>query len=339
MMKLLNKSQVFARLSLALALAGGASCANAQAQTNTDANWPTKPVRIVAVFPPGGSVDQVARALAAQLSTQLNQQFIVENKGGGAGTIGATAVAQSPGDGYTLGVVFDTHGVNPSLIPNMPFNTTKDLASVMLIGTAPMVVVAHPSQPFKTFKDVIAASKAKPGSVAYGTIGSGSLGHLAMNQISNLSGVEFNHVPYRGGGPLITDVLGGQVPVAIGTVFLLNPQVKAGKLIPLGITTKKADPQMPGVSPIADQGLPGLSHFEAVAWWGVIASASTPPALVKRINEELAKALKAPALSDKLGAQGLDILASSPAQMDSFLRLEIERWAKVVKDNKIKAGD
>jgi tripartite-type tricarboxylate transporter receptor subunit TctC len=312
----------------------------AVAQVNAqEANWPTKPVRLIAVFPPGGSVDQVARALAAQLTTQLNQQFIVENKGGGNGTIGTAAVAQAPGDGYTFGVVFDTHAVNPSLIPTMPFNTVKDLASVMLVGTAPMALVTHPSQPYRSFKDVVAASKAKPGSVAYGTIGSGSLAHLAMTQLGNSLGVEFTHVPYRGGGPLMVDAVGGQVPVAIGTVFLVNPHVKAGKLIPLGLTSNKPDPQMPGVTPFSQQGVAGLPNFEALAWWGVIAPASTPPALVKRMNDELVKALKVPALADKLSAQGIDLLSSSPAQMDAFMKTEIDRWAKVVKDNKIKAGD
>jgi tripartite-type tricarboxylate transporter receptor subunit TctC len=309
------------------------------AQAQIEANWPSKPIRLIAVFPPGGSVDQVARALSVQLSAQLNQSVIVENKGGGAGSIGAASVAQAPGDGYTFGVVFDTHAVNPSLLPTMAFNTTKDLASVMLIGTSPMVLVAHSSQPYKSMRDVIAAAKAKPGAATYGTIGSGSLGHLAMTQISNTLGLEFVHVPYRGGGPLVADALGGQVPLSIGTVFLMNPHIKTGKLIPLGITSKKPDPQLPGVAPIAEQGIPALANFEALAWWGVIAPASTTPAMIKRMNEELSKALKTPAVAEKLGSQGLDIISSSPAQMDVFLRAEIERWSKVVRDNKIKAGD
>ncbi len=205
-----------------------------KAQAQVEANWPSKPIRLIAVFPPGGSVDQVARALSVQLSAQLNQSVIVENKGGGAGSIGAASVAQALGDGYTFGVVFDTHAVNPSLLPNMSFNTTKDLASVMLVGTSPMVLVAHASQPYKSFRDVVTASKAKPGAATYGTIGSGSLGHLAMTQMANTLGLEFTHVPYRGGGPLVTDALGGQIPLSIGTVFLMNPHIKTGKLIPLG---------------------------------------------------------------------------------------------------------
>jgi tripartite-type tricarboxylate transporter receptor subunit TctC len=299
-------------------------------------SWPAKTVKIIAVFPPGGSVDQVSRIFAAQLTTQLGQQFIVENKGGASGSIGAAAVAQAAPDGYTFGVVFDTHGVNPSLIPNMPFNTTKDLASVMFVGTSPMAIVAHVDQPYKSFRDVLAASKAKPGSVSFGSIGTGSLGHLAMTQIGNQLGLEFNHIPYRGGGPLMTDAVGGQVPVAIGTVFLVNPHVKGGKLRALAVTSAKASPQMPGVAPVADQGAPG---FSALAWWGVIAPAGTPPAIVKRMHDELAKALKVPAVAEKLSAQGMDLIGGGPEELDRFLRNEIERWAKVVKDNKIKAGD
>ena len=298
--------------------------------------WPLKPVRLVAVFPPGGSVDQVARILSAQLTQQTGQQFIVENKGGASGTIGTAAVAQAAPDGYTFAVVFDTHAVNPAVIPNMPFNTLRDLAPVMLVGTAPMAIVAHASQPWRNFAEMLAQARAKPGSVSYGSIGSGSLGHLAMTQLGNQLGVEFNHVPYRGGGPLMTDAVGGQVPVSIGTVFLVNPHVKNGKLRPLALTSLKPDPQLPGVAPLAEQGAPG---FEALAWWGIFAPAATPAPLVRRVYEELARALKTPAVAERLTAQGMDLLGGPPEAMDRFLRVEMERWAKVVKDNRIKAGD
>ena len=298
--------------------------------------WPAKPVKIISVFPPGGSVDQVSRIFAAQLTTQTGQQFIVDNKGGASGSIGTQAVATSPPDGYTFGVVFDTHAVNPSLIPNIPFDTVKDLAPVMLVGTSPMAIVAHVSQPYKDFRDVLAAAKQKPGSVAYGSIGTGSLGHLAMAQIGNLQKVEFTHVPYRGGGPLMTDAIGGQVPLAIGTVFLVNPHVKGGKVKALAVTSAKPSPQMPGVAPVADQGVAG---FAALAWWGVIAPAGTPPAIVRRMHEELARALKQPAVAQKLTDQGMEIVGGGPEELDKFLRAEIARWAQVVRENKVKAGD
>lgn len=321
-----KKSGILATVLIAI----GTLAAHAQAP------WPSKPVKLIAVFPPGGSVDQVARIFAAQLTTQTGQQFIVDNRGGASGSIGTQVVATSPPDGYTFGVVFDTHAVNPSLIPNIPFDTVKDLAPVMLVGTSPMAIVAHVSQPYKDFRDVLAAAAKTPGSVAYGSIGTGSLGHLAMAQIGNLQKVDFTHVPYRGGGPLMTDAIGGQVPLAIGTVFLVNPHVKGGKLKALAVTSAKASPQMPGVAPVADQGVPG---FAALAWWGVIAPANTPPAIVKRMHEELAAALRVPAVAQKLTEQGMEIMGGGPADLDRFLRGEIARWADVVRTNKIKAGD
>ena len=298
-------------------------------------SWPSKPVKLIAVFPPGGSVDQVARIFAAQLTQQTGQQFIVENRGGASGSIGTQAVSAAPPDGYTFGVVFDTHAVNPSLIPGLAFDTLKDLAPVMLVGTSPMAIVAHLSQPYRDFRDVLAAARAMPG-VPFGSIGTGSLGHLAMAQIGNLQKVEFTHVPYKGGGPLMIDVVGNQVPLAIGTVFLVNPHVKGGKLKALAVTSAKPTPQMPGVATVAEQGVPGYS---ALAWWGVIAPAATPPAILKAMHEQLATALKNPALADKLTQQGMEITGGGAEEMDRFLKGEIARWAQVVRDNKIRAGD
>lgn len=306
------------------------------AYAQAPAAWPSKPVRLIVPFPPGGSVDQVGRILAAQLSQQTGQQFIVENRTGASGAIGTAAVAQAAPDGQTLAMVFDTHAVNPSLIPNLPYNTLRDLASVTLVGTAPNAVVTPVGQPYRNFADVLAAARAKPGSVAFGSIGSGSLGHLAMTQIGNLQGLEFNHVPYRGGGPLMVDAVGGQLPLAIGTVFLVNPHIKSGKLRPLAVTSARQDAQLPGVQTVSEQGVPG---FEALAWWGVIAPGTTPAPLLRRINEEFVRALKSPPVSEKLTAQGMDIVGSTPDEMDRFLRVEIDRWAKVVRENRIKAGD
>jgi tripartite-type tricarboxylate transporter receptor subunit TctC len=322
----MNARAFLASISIALA----ALAAHAQQPA-----WPSKPVKIIAVFPPGGSVDQVARILAAQLGQQMGQTFVVDNRGGASGSIGTQIVASSPPDGYTFGLVFDTHAVNPSLL-KLPFDTVKDLASVTLIGTSPMAIVAHPSQPYRDFRDVLAAAKKKPGEIAFGSIGTGSLGHLAMAQIGDLEHVSFTHVPYRGGGPLMTDAVGGQVPVAIGTVFLVNPHVRAGKLKALAVTSAKGSPQMPGVAPVADQGVPG---FSALSWWGIVAPAGTPPVIVQRMHEEVAKALKTPAVAEKLTQQGMDIVGGGPRELDKFLRAEIDRWAEVVRAGKIKAGD
>jgi tripartite-type tricarboxylate transporter receptor subunit TctC len=312
------------------------SCAAAFAPVAAAQQWPSKTVKLIAVFPPGGSVDQVARIIAQQLSLQTGQQFMVDNRGGASGSIGTALLAKADPDGYTVGVVFDTHAVNPSLIPNLPFDTTRDLTPIMLVGTGGMALVAHPSEPYKSFRDVVAAATAKPGSVSYGTIGAGSLGHLTMAQLGNQLGVEFNHIPYRGGGPLMNDAIGDQVPLAIGSVFLVSPYVTSGRLRAIAVTSAKPDPKLPGAEPIANQGVPG---FEVYTWWGVFGPANMPAVLVKRIYDEFAKALKTREVADKLSAQGIEVLGAPPDQLDAFVRKEIPRWAKVIKDNKIKLGD
>src|SRR5437773_420848 len=313
-------------LTLGVGLAPGAA-----AQT-----WPAKPVKLIAVFPPGGSVDQVSRIVAQQLTVQTGQTVIVENRGGASGSIGTAAVAKADPDGYTLGVVFDTHAVNPSLIPNLPFDTTRDLTPIMLVGTGGMALVTHVSQPYKSFRDVVAAAKAKTGSVSYGTIGAGSLGHLAMAQLGNQLGVEFNHVPYRGGGPLMNDAIGNQVPLAIGSVFLVSPHVSFGRLRAIAVTSLKPDPSLPGAEPIAAQGVPG---FEAYTWWGVFGPGNIPAPLAKRIYDELTTAINAPAVREKLVAQGIEVSGAPGSELDALVRNEMARWAKVIKDNNIKSGD
>jgi tripartite-type tricarboxylate transporter receptor subunit TctC len=298
--------------------------------------WPTKPVKIIAVFPPGGSVDQVARILAQQLSIQTGQSFIVDNRGGASGSIGTALLAKSDPDGYTLGVVFDTHAVNPTLIPDLAFDTVRDLTPIMLVGRGGMALVTNASQPYRSFRDVVAAAKANPASVSYGTIGAGSLGHLVMTQLANQLGVQFTHIPYRGGGPLMNDAIGNQIPLAIVSVFLVSPHVASGKLRAIAVTSAKPDPKLPGAEPIASQGVPG---FEAYTWWGVYAPGRMNPALAARIHGELAKALKTPAVAEKLSAQGIDVSGAPPAELDAFVRSEIARWDKVIRANGIKFGD
>ena len=314
----------------ALAVAGLALGLAAHAQ----APWPNKTVRIVSPFPPGGSVDQVARVLAEQLTTQTGQQFIVDNRAGASGSIGTQAVASAAPDGYTWGVVFDTHGVNPALMPHLPYDTLRDLTHVMVIGTSPMAIVTQKDQPFRDFRDVLAATRKTP--VAIGSIGTGSLGHLAVTQIGSLQKTSFTHVPYKGGGPLMIDAVGGQVPLAIGTVFLVQPHVKGGKVRALAVTSAARSPQMPDVPTVAEEGVPG---FSALAWWGFIGPAKLPPAILKQMHEQLAIALRNPGVVEKLTQQGMEIGGGSPEEAQAFVRGEMARWAKVVRDNHINAGD
>ena len=316
----------------ALALALGLTLVGAHAQGAGD--WPKRqPIKLVAVFPPGGSVDQVARILAPVLQQQLGQNVIVENKGGASGTIGTQAVAASPPDGYTLAVVFDTHGVNPSLIPNLPYDTKKDLVPLVLVGTSAMVLATNANSEFKTFGDVVAAARArKP--VSYGSIGSGSLGHLAMALLAKNGNLEWTHVPYKGGGPLMQDAVAGHVPLSIGSVFVTKPHIDSKRLRPLVVTSSKRSAELPDVPTVAESGFAG---FDAPAWWAVLAPAKTPPEIVRRWNEELNKALKNPEVAKKLQAQGIEIAGGSVDTARAWIDKQVDTWARVVKENNIKA--
>ncbi len=296
--------------------------------------WPAKqPIKLVAVFPPGGSVDQVARILAPALQQQLGQAVVVDNKGGASGSIGTGAVAASPPDGYTFAVVFDTHGVNPALIPNLPFDTRKDLTAVALIGTGAMVLATHADTPYKTFADVVAAAKAAQG-VSYGSIGSGSLGHLAITLLAKNAQLNLVHVPYRGGGPLMNDAIAGHVPLSIGSVFLTKPHLDSKRLRALAVTTSKRSANLPDVPTVAESGFAG---FDAPAWWAVLAPAKTPPEIVKRMNDEINAALKLPDVAAKLAGQGIEVRTGTPQAAQQFIEGQIDVWAKVVRDNGIKA--
>lgn len=297
--------------------------------------WPSKPVKFIVPFPPGGSVDPLARLLASKLGDSLGQPFIVENKPGASGSIGTGLAAKSPPDGYTFVFVFDTHAVNPTLLPGMPFDTVKDLAPVMLVGTAPMAIVTHPSKPYKSFGDVVKASKAKPESVSVGSIGNGSLGHLTMMLLQQAGGFKITHVPYKGGGPMTQDALGGQVDLAIGSVAVLAAHVKGGKLRAIAVTGDKRSHAMPDVPTLAEQGYPG---FSALAWWGVFAPTGTPKPVMDKFHAELVKVLKLPDVNRTLTESlGMDVQASTPEALQKFLVGEIARWGKVVKDNNIRA--
>jgi tripartite-type tricarboxylate transporter receptor subunit TctC len=257
----MEHSMVFKRSMILALLAGSLSVVAANAMAQAPA-WPTRgPIKLVAVFPPGGSVDQVARILQVPLQTALGQTVIVENKGGASGSIGAAAVAAAPADGYTFAVVFDTHGVNPALIPNLPFDSKKDLVPIVLVGTSPMVLATFVGSEYKTFADVVAAAKAKK-NVSYGSIGSGSLGHVAMTLLGKNGGLDWAHIPYKGGGPLMNDAVAGHVPLSIGSVFVTKPHIDSGRMRPLMVTSSKRSPDLPNVPTVAESGYPG---FEAPA--------------------------------------------------------------------------
>jgi tripartite-type tricarboxylate transporter receptor subunit TctC len=297
-------------------------------------DWPSKPVRFIVPYPPGGTVDPLARLMGLKLGESLGQQFVVDNRPGAGGAIGTAAGAKSAPDGYTFVFVFDAHAVNGSLIPNIGYDTLKDFASVMVVGTAPYAIATQVSKPYRNFGDVVRAAKANPGAVSVGSIGNGTLAHLILVLAQQAGGFQINHIPYKGGGPMTTDVLGGQVEMGIGSAALLSPQVRAGKMRALAVTGEKRTPVLPDVPTLAEQGVPGvLAH----AWWGIVAPAGTPKPIVDKFHAELAKALNLPEVRKTLGETlGMELLVSTPEQMDKFVAAEVERWGKVVKENGIR---
>jgi tripartite-type tricarboxylate transporter receptor subunit TctC len=317
-------------------IAAAAALAPLPATAAQDASWPTKPVTFIVPFPPGGSVDPLARLVGARLSAALGQQFIVDNRPGGSGSIGAAAAAKASPDGYTFLFVFDTHAVNPTLIPKLPFDTTKDLVPVTLVGTAPMAIVTHPSKPYKSFADVIKAAKAKPDTLTYGSIGSGSLGHLTMKLLEQAGGFVAVHVPYKGGGPMIVDATGGHIETGIASVSVLAPHVKGGKLRAVAVTGDKRSNAIPEVPALAEQGFPG---FSALAWWGIFGTAGTPKPVLDKFHAELVKVFNLPEVRRQLAdTLGMDLVVSSPEALQKFLLGEIARWGKVVREHNIR-GD
>ncbi len=330
-----NFDDTYAFVAGVLAL-GVAACVTHVPQAQAQAtDWPHKPVRFIVPFPPGGSVDPLARLTGARLAAALGQQFVVDNRTGGSGAIGTALGAKSAPDGYTYIFAFDTHAVNPALISNLPYDTLKDLASVMLVGTAPMVLTTSPAKPFKSFDDVVKLAKAKPATLTFGSVGSGSLGHLAMMLVQQQSGIKMIHIPYKGGGPAITDAIGGQIDFAMTSVAVPGPHIKAGRLRAVVSTGDKRSHVVPDTPTLIESGLPGLS---AVAWWGIVTPAGIPKPVLDKMQGELVKAYNQPELRKQLTEQfGMDLVVSTPDAMTRFVVAEMTRWAKVVKENGIRA--
>lgn len=296
--------------------------------------WPTKPVTFVSPFPPGGSVDPLARLFAVKLGEALGQQFIVENRTGASGSIGTAYVAKAPADGYTFVFVFDTHATNPYLLPKMTYDTIKDLTPVMLVGTAPMAFTTSPNKPYKNFTDYVKAAQAKPDTLSYGSVGSGSLGHLAMAMLEKDGNFKVVHAPYKGGGPMSIDIMGGQIDGGIGSIAVLGNHIRSGKMRALAVTSETRAPSLPDVPTMAEQGFKG---FSAEAWWAVYAPTGTPKAIIDKLNAEMVKITKQPDVNKQLTeVLGMNLKASTPEALAKFTQSEMDRWSKVIKENNIK---
>jgi len=297
--------------------------------------WPTKVVKFVSPYPPGGSVDPLARLFAAKLGDSLKQQFIVENRTGASGIIGTDYVAKSAPDGYTWVFIFDTHAVHQALNPKLPFDPLKDFAPVMIVGTAPMAITTAAGKPYKSFKDVLAAAKANPDKLTIGNVGNGSLGHLATILLNQAAGIRLVPVPYKGGGPLSTDVMGGQIDFAMASTAAQAQHVKGGKMRALALTGDKRSHTMPDVPTLSELGVPWQGAY---AFWGILAPAGTPRPIVDKLVAELNRTLKQADMNKTLTETlGMDVVALGPEATQKWIADNMARWGKVVKDNNIHA--
>jgi len=294
--------------------------------------WPAKPVKMVVTYPPGGTVDAVARVIAPKLSARLGQPVVIDNRAGAGGAIGGDLVAKSAPDGYTVMLDASNHSQNPALRSKMPFDTLRDLAPVSLLVRVPNVLVANPAVPIKDVKDLIAQAKAKPEQINYASSGNGSAQHLAAELFGVVAGVRMTHVAYKGGGPALTDVMAGQVPVFFASLASSLPYIQGGKLRALAVTGKARSPVLPQVPTVAESGLAGYEVYE---WNGVFVPAGTPAPVVDRLSKELSAVMREPDVRTRLEAMGAEVIGSTPAELESFRRAEIAKWTQVAKTNKI----
>jgi tripartite-type tricarboxylate transporter receptor subunit TctC len=310
----------------------------AQAQGNVQGNvptWPAGTIKLVVPYPPGGSTDVIARLIQPCLQERLATTVIVENRAGASGSVGTAAVAKAPADGSSWLIVFDNHAANPFVLPDLPYDTEKDLDPVLFIGTAPYVVSTQVQKPFQSLGDVIAAAKAKPGAVSYGSVGSGSVGHLAMALLSKQSGVQLVHVPYRGGGPAMNDAVAGHVDLLVGSTALSIPQISAGTIRGVVQTGKTRAVALAAVPTVAESGFPG---FDAYAWWGVFAPATTAKAIVDRFGATLSACLREERVAKQLTqTQQVSMVLGGPEELRKFLSEQMRIWGTVARENGIKA--
>ncbi len=316
---------VVAMLAWIPALAG--MTANAQ-------SYPSKPIKIVVPYPPGGFNDTLGRTLAAKFTESWGQPAVVENKPGANTVIGVDYVAKSAPDGYTLLVVAFPFAVTPSLLKNMPYDTVKDFAPVIHAAQSPNLLVVNPTLPVKTVGELIALAKSKPDSLSYASTGNGSSNHISMELFKSLAGVKMVHIPYKGSGPAVTDLLGGQVQVMFDNTPNVLPQVKAGKLRALGSSGTQRSALAPDVPTVSEAGVPG---YEVMVWFGLVAPAGTPREVVMKLNAEVTRILALPDVRERFLSQGVEPVGSTPEQFGEHIKAQMAKWARVVNDAGVKA--
>ena len=317
---------IFAALALGIA-------SSAMAQT-TSSSYPTKPVRMVMGYPPGGGIDTLARIMAPRLSERWPYQVVLDNRPGASGNIGADIVAKAPPDGYTLLMITLSHAVGAGLYPKLPFHPADSFSGVSLIGATTLALVSNPSSPLKTVKDVIDAAKARPGQLSFGSSGVGGSPHLAGELFKLQAGIDIVHIPYKGSGLSLVDLMGGHVPLLMAALPGALPHIKSGKIRAIAVTSMQRSPAMPEVPTMAESGIPG---YDVKHWFGVLAPAGTDRRTLERLHGEFVAVLRMPDVVDAFAKAGADPLSNTPREFDAYLRSEIARWTKVIRAAGVKA--
>ena len=291
--------------------------------------YPTRPIRMLVPFSAGGTVDIVARLLGVKLSEQLGQPFVVENKGGAGGTIAAATLAKSPGDGYTLMTMHQGLAFNASLYPDLPYDTLRDLTPIAHVGATPNALVVTHLLPVKTMQEFLAYARANPGGIAYGSGGIGSAGHLSVELLQSLTGTKFTHVPYKGSGPAITDLISGQIQAMLLTMPSVMPYVKGGKVRAIATSGARRSPALPDLPTIAEAGVPG---YEYTPWYGVFGPGTLPKPLIARLNSAVNTSLADAGVREKLAQQGLEVHLTTSDQFTEIVRADVTRWGKIIRE-------
>jgi tripartite-type tricarboxylate transporter receptor subunit TctC len=295
--------------------------------------YPVKPIRYISPYPAGGGNDTLLRILADKVGEQMGQRIIVDNRPGANTIVGTELMVKSAPDGYTFLLIPNTFATNPAFYPKLPYDTAKDVAPVAQVAQSPQMIVAHPSFPAKTMKELLAMARAKPGALTYGTSGNGSIGHLAGLLLTSMTGVTLTHVAYKGTAPAVNELVGGHIPLMVSSMISTLPQVRSGKLSIIALTTARRAKALPDVPTIAESGVPG---YEATLWYGILAPARTPETLIKRMNAELGTALKSPDVVEKLSTQAVEPHHTSPEQFAALIRNELGKWDKVIRTSGVK---
>ncbi len=303
------------------------------AQTSAAEAYPQRAIRLIIPYPPGGAGDIVGRMLSARLGEALGQQIVVDNRPGGGQLIATQLTAKAPPDGYTLFLASATHGINPGLLKKLPYDSIKDFAPITLVADSPLVFIAHPALGVGNIRDLVAQAKSRPGRINYASSGPGTGGHLSVELLKWMTGIDLVHIPYKGAGPALTDLIGGQVQMMCTSPLPALPHVRSGRLVALAMTSRTRSRAAPEIPTVAET----VSGYESTLWYALLAPAATPQPIIRRLHAETTKVLKLPETTEQLLAQGADPIGNSPQELAKFLQSEIERWTKLIRQANIRA--